>query len=40
MDDVEEKVIDAHHWCLYDPARGKEAAGIILEWIDRKYPSP
>jgi pimeloyl-ACP methyl ester carboxylesterase len=40
MDDVEEKVIDAHHWCLYDPARGKEAAGIVLEWIDRKYSSP
>jgi pimeloyl-ACP methyl ester carboxylesterase len=39
VEDVEEREIDAHHWCLYDPARGKEAAGIIVEWIDRKFGS-
>lgn len=39
IDDVEEKVVDAHHWCLYDPDKSKEIAGIILDWVDKKYAS-
>ena len=37
VDDVEEKVVDAHHWCSYDPEKGIEIAGIILDWLGRKY---
>ena len=39
VEDVEEKAVDAHHWCLYDPEKSEEIAGLILEWLGRKFPA-
>ncbi|KAK0305796.1 hypothetical protein LTR29_007242 [Friedmanniomyces endolithicus] len=36
--DVEEKVVDAGHWCLYDAEKSEEIAGMIGEWLGRKFP--
>ncbi|KAK0270007.1 hypothetical protein LTR35_014473 [Friedmanniomyces endolithicus] len=36
--DVEEKVVDAGHWCLYDEKKSEEIAGMIGEWLGRKFP--
>ncbi|KAK0363338.1 hypothetical protein LTR91_019120 [Friedmanniomyces endolithicus] len=36
--DVEERVVDAGHWCLYDEEKSEEIAGVIGEWLGRKFP--
>lgn len=34
--DLEEKVVDAGHWCLYQ--KPAEVAEVIGEWLDRRFP--
>lgn len=36
ISDIEEKVIDAGHWCLYE--KPQEIAEIISEWLAKKFP--
>ncbi|KAK3114281.1 hypothetical protein LTR53_007566 [Teratosphaeriaceae sp. CCFEE 6253] len=36
--DVEEKVVDAGHWCLYDKEKSEEIAGLIGDWLSRRFP--
>lgn len=38
VDDIEEKVVDAHHWCLYDRERAREVGKLISDWLTRKFP--
>jgi soluble epoxide hydrolase/lipid-phosphate phosphatase len=34
--DLEEKVVDAGHWVLYE--KPDEIAGLITDWLQRKFP--
>ncbi|KAM3414980.1 hypothetical protein BST61_g10117 [Cercospora zeina] len=36
VEDLEEKVVDAGHWVLYE--KPEEIAGIIQEWLVKKFP--
>lgn len=36
VSDLEEKVIDAGHWCLYE--KPQEIAEVITDWLSRKFP--
>ncbi|KAK3676073.1 hypothetical protein LTR78_004265 [Recurvomyces mirabilis] len=36
VSDVEEKVIQAGHWCLYE--KPEEIAGLIKDWLQRRFP--
>lgn len=37
VSDLEEKVVDAGHWVLYE--KPEEIAGLIADWLDRKFPA-
>ncbi len=37
VSDLEEKVIEAGHWCLYE--KPQEIAEIISDWLTRKFPA-
>lgn len=36
VNDLEEKVVDAGHWCLYE--KPEEIAGTIGEWLVKRFP--
>ncbi|TKA64880.1 hypothetical protein B0A55_09730 [Friedmanniomyces simplex] len=36
--DLEEMVVEAGHWCLYDAEKSGEIAGLIGGWVGRKFP--
>lgn len=36
VDDLEEKVVDAGHWVLYE--KPDEIATLIADWLQRKFP--
>jgi pimeloyl-ACP methyl ester carboxylesterase len=36
VEDLEEKVVDAGHWVLYE--KPDEIAGLITDWLQRKFP--
>ncbi|KAK5723698.1 hypothetical protein LTR15_005397 [Elasticomyces elasticus] len=38
VEDLEEKVVDAGHWCLYDTEKSEEIAGLIGGWLSKKFP--
>lgn len=35
--DLEEKVVDAGHWVLYE--KPDEIADLITDWLQRKFPA-
>ena len=35
VDDLEEKVVQAGHWCLYE--KGEEIGEVIAEWLGRRF---
>lgn len=39
VNDLEEKVIDAGHWFLYDAEQSKELAGLVNDWLSRRFPA-
>jgi pimeloyl-ACP methyl ester carboxylesterase len=36
VEDLEEKVVDAGHWVLYE--KPDEIAELIADWLKRKFP--
>jgi soluble epoxide hydrolase / lipid-phosphate phosphatase len=34
--DLEEKVVQAGHWCLYE--KPEEIARVIGEWLQKRFP--
>lgn len=38
VDELEEKVVDAHHWCLYDPEKAKKIGELISDWLVKHFP--
>lgn len=36
VDDVEEKVVEAGHWVMYE--KPEEMAGLMKDWLERRFP--